>query len=321
MQNLNSIPLSALRAVEAIARSGTLGRAADELGVTAGALSQRLAKAEAALGQTLFIRSSSGLKPTKICAEIAPRLTHAISELSSIVSDIRAPKDNALTVSVAPIFASRWLIWRLNKFNEQNPNISLRIIPSMEVVDLDRSEVDVGIRVGVGSAIGRRAVKLLDQRVFPVCTPEIARTIHTPADILKLPVIRENERLYGWNNWMSDQGMEGQNLQSGPTYADASLCLDAAMTGQGVFMAWETLACDALERGQVASPFKQRSLTGATYWFATSQHSARKQRVKMFKEWLEAELACSIDYWNSSSDENSHFGLQAAECSFRDGSG
>lgn len=180
MENLNAIPLSALRAIEAIARNGTLGLAADELGVTAGALSQRLAKAEAALGQSLFVRTAAGLKPTPIFADVVPRLTHAISELSSIVADIRLPKENTLTVSVAPIFASRWLIWRINKFNQQNPNLSVRIVPSLEVINLDLSEVDVGIRVSQDAAIGRNAVKLLDQRVFPVCAPDLARTIHTP---------------------------------------------------------------------------------------------------------------------------------------------
>ena len=301
MQNLNAIPLSALRTIEAIARAGTLGRAAEELGVTSGALSQRLAKAEAALGQVLFVRTASGLKPTEVCAEIAPRLTRAIADLSSIVSDIREPESNALTVSVAPIFASRWLIWRINRFNEQNPGISLRVVPTVEVEDLDVTGVDIGIRVGQDPAIGADAVKLLDQRVFPVCSPEIADRIHTPADLLALPVVRENEKLYGWKTWLADQGMGAQRLQAGPTYADASLCLDAAMTGQGVFMAWETLACDALERGQVAAPFGHRSPTGASYWFATSQHSARKQSVKKFRKWLEAELACSVKYWNSKS--------------------
>lgn len=118
---------------------------------------------------------------------------------------------------------------------------------------------------------------------------------------MKLPVIRENEKLYGWKSWLSDQGIEGYSLPDGPTYADASLCLDAAMTGQGVFMAWETLACDALERGQVSAPFNLRARTGATYWFATSQRSRRKQNVNRFKDWLEAELACSISLWNSTS--------------------
>ncbi|MCB4378943.1 LysR family transcriptional regulator [Synechococcus sp. MU1644] len=299
MQNLNAIPLSALRAIEAIARTGTLGRAADELGVTAGALSQRLTKAEAALGQPLFIREASGLLPTAICLQVAPRLTRAIQELSLIVSEMRAQEEDTLTISVAPIFASRWLIWRIKRFNQENPSISLRVLPTAEVVDLDHSEVDIGIRVGEDPSIGSGAVKLLDQRVFPVCAPHLAQRLGTLADLRTLPIIRENELLYGWKSWLFGQDVKVDDLQSGPTYADASLCLDAAMTGQGVFMAWETLACDALEQGLVTSPFRRRSPTGAAYWFATSKHSARKSSVGKFKRWLETELHCSINFWSA----------------------
>lgn len=299
MHNLNTIPLSALRAIEVIARTGTLGRAAQELGVTAGALSQRLTKAEAALGRSLFIRTSFGLKPTEICAEIAPRLTRAIGELSDVVTDIRAVDNAVLTVSVAPIFASRWLIWRIHKFNEQNPTIKIRIEPASDVVDLNASEIDVGIRVSEDPAMGKNAIKLLDQRVFPVCSPEIAKGIKSPKDLMALPVIGENDRLYGWEPWLAEHGLSNQSLKQGPTYADASLCLDAVMMGQGVFMAWETLACDALERGQIVSPFQQRSLTGATYWFATSRMSAEKPSVHKFMLWLQNELECSVKHWRS----------------------
>lgn len=297
MRNLNSIPISALRAIEAIIRTGTLANAAEELGVTAGALSQRLTKAEAALGRALFIRTPSGLKPTDVCAAIGPRLTRAINDLSEIVSDIRTVDNTILTVSVAPVFASRWLIWRIRKFNEQNPAINVRIEPTIDVVNLNMSEVDIGIRVSEDPTIGQGAIKLLDQRVFPVCSPELAQRIRTPADLLEMPIIRENDRLYGWDAWLSDKGIPTQVLKSGPTYTDASLCLDAAMTGQGIFMAWETLACDALERGQITSPFNQRSLTCAAYWFATNRKSEGKPSVNKFKTWLQKELESSIEQW------------------------
>jgi DNA-binding transcriptional LysR family regulator len=297
MRNLNSIPLSALRTVEAIARTGTLKRAAAELGVTSGALSQRLAKAEAALGRTMFLRTSSGLKPTETCSAIMPRLSRAIFDLTAVVAEVSASEKTALTVSVAPIFASRWLIWRIRKFNEQNPTISLRLEPRAELVDLNRSDVDVGIRVGAVAAIGEGATKLLEQRVFPVCSPEMAQLIKSPADLYQFPVIRENERLYGWDTWLAEQGLTTAALKPGPTYADGALCLDAAMTGQGLFMAWETLACDALERGQIAAPFRQRSKTGSTYWFATSRFSAHKASVKKFQLWLQDELDCSVRAW------------------------
>lgn len=297
---MNSISLSALRTIEAIARGGTLAQAAKELGVTPGALSQRLAKAEAALGQPMFHRSAAGLKPTEVCAELSPRLTLAFSDLSAIVTDLRDVDSSALTVSVAPIFASRWLIWRIQEFNVQNPKISVRVVPTVEMVDLNTSDVDVGIRVGEDPALGAGAIKLLDQRVFPVCSPEIAIWVKTSEDLTEIPVIRENEGLYGWKPWFADRGMSMPKLTAGPTYADASLCLDAAMTGQGIFMAWETLACDALERGQIASPFTQRSLTGATYWFATSRSSPRKKNIRAFQLWLKDELECSVKHWEQS---------------------
>lgn len=303
MQNLNAIPLSALRAIEAIARTGTMAQAAEELGVTAGALSQRLSKAEAALGHALFIRAPSGLKPTKLCAEVTPRLTRAMGDLSSVVADMRSTQSTSLTVSVAPIFASRWLIWRIRRFHEEHPSVGIQLVPKADIVDLDHSEVDVGIRVGQDPALGIGAVKLLDQRVFPVCSPEVADRIKSPDDLKTIPVIRENEALYGWTPWLASHGLTPQDLKVGPTYADASLCLDAAMTGQGMYMAWETLACDALERGQIAAPFGHRAMTGATYWFAARRHSAKSQSIKAFQSWLQGELARSVAQWRAEGDQ------------------
>ncbi len=299
MQNLNSLSLSTLRTIEVLARHATLRGAADELGVTPGALSQRLAKAESALGQTLFTRSSTGLTPTETCRAIAPRLTATFRDLSNIVADLQESRKNTLTVTVATIFASRWLIWRIKHFTDQNPDISLRLLPANEVVDLDNSEADVGIRVGPGMEEGAHATKLLGKRVFPVCSPTIAAQIQRPADLVAFPVIRENEAYIGWDAWLSDMGLKGTPLQPGPTYPDGSLCLDAAMTGQGIFMAWETLACDALERGLIASPFDRRSDIGSSYWFVTSKRAQGNQAVKRFRSWLITELEASQQQWGS----------------------
>ncbi|WP_424932573.1 LysR substrate-binding domain-containing protein [Amaricoccus macauensis] len=297
MRHLNRIPLSGLRAIEAAGRAGTLARAAEELGVTSGALSQRISKAEALLGRKLFLRTPAGLVPTELCANVLPRLTRAMLELDAIVEDIDATRPCSLVVSVAPIFASRWLIWRIRRFNELWPGISVRIEPGVPLVDLDTSDVDVGIRVGRAPGKGVEAVKLLDQRIFPVCTPELAGTIRTEEDLFELPVIRENEELYGWEEWLAPLGRRPTDLPGGPTYRDASLCLDAAMTGQGLFMAWETLACDALERGRLAAPFARRESTGAAYWFVTGSKARRNPSVMRFRQWLQQEMACSVVNW------------------------
>lgn len=299
MQNLNSVPLPALRTIEAIARTGTLKAAADELGVTPGALSQRLAKAEDALGRTMFVRSSTGLKPNKICLAILPRLSLAMADLNAVVMDLSKTETSVLTISVAPIFASRWLIWRISRFNLENPTISVRLDPRLEIVDLDRSEIDLGIRVGENLLLDENATKLLDQMVFPICSPELANSVQSPRDLLKLPIIRENENFHGWDVWLTEQGLGMPHFSPGPTYSDASLCLDAAMAGQGVFMAWETLACDALERNQIVAPFRQRSKTSQTYWLVANKFSANKASVKKFRSWLQKELESSVKEWRT----------------------
>ncbi|KEP71622.1 LysR family transcriptional regulator [Thioclava dalianensis] len=297
MQNLNRIPPSYLRAIEAIGRCGSLSEAAAELGVTSGAVSQRLAKAEAALGITLFHRAPGGLVPTDLCARVLPGLTQGMEMLSSAVTQIETADRCSLTVSVAPLFASRWLVWRLQKFYELEPAINIRVDPRVSVLDLRRSEIDVGLRVGTSPGSGVIASDMLEQKVFPVCAPELAARITSIDEMLRQPILRENDRMLGWDVWLRAQGRALPTLPPGPTYGDAGMCLDAAMAGQGVFMAWETLACDALARGQLAAPLPGRYSTGQRYWFAINPDSAGKPAVRRFQGWLMDELNRSVAQW------------------------
>lgn len=297
MKALNTVNLSALRAVEAIGRTGSLSAAAAELGVTPGALSQRLAKAEAALGRTLFTRDPGGLTPTDRCAAALPRLTRALQDMAATVEDLRATGSRTLTVSVAPIFASRWLIWRIHRFTAAHPDISVRIEPTTALVDPDASGVDACIRVGRSPGRGVDATRLLEQRVFPVCAPAIGATITTPADLFRHPVIRETEQLFGWDVWLKGRDLSLADIPPGPSYGDASLCLDAAMAGQGVFMGWETLAADQVDGQRLVAPFPERPATGASYWFVTGPHSGRRPALRSFLGWLQKEMAASVAEW------------------------
>jgi DNA-binding transcriptional LysR family regulator len=299
MRNLNALPLSALRVIEAAGRLGTLTAAATELGVTPGALSQRLRKAEEALGRPLFARHPEGLAPTEALAEVLPRLTHHMAGLDDAAGALAGRAGNILTLSVAPLFASRWLIWRLHRFTEAHPEIALRLDPVSRTVDLDAAGVDAGIRVGPGPGTGVEAVKLLDQQVFPVCARAIAERLTTPRDLFRHPVIRETDALAGWAEWLATEGLTPEGLQPGPTYRDGAMCLDAAMMGQGLFMAWETLAADAVARGTLVAPFARRVPTGVAYWFVTTRLGARKSAVRRFRAWLTAEIDASRAEWAS----------------------
>lgn len=290
MRNLARVHLGALRAVEAAGRLGTLRAAAEELGVTVGAVSQQILKCEAELGRTLFERRPRGLVPTDLGAAVLERLSAGFAELSAAVALADRRREDVLTVSVAPVLASKWLVWRLDRFTRARPGIRVRIDAALDLVDPNVSDVDVCIRVGRGGWPGVRAERLIAQLVFPVCAPALAARLCTPADLARVPIVAEPNAMFTWDVWLAPNGLDARILQDGPVYSDAALCFDAAMAGQGVFLAWETLAADALAMGRLVAPFPDRYPTGISYWFVTARDRAPTRAVSAFREWIAAEL-------------------------------
>ncbi|QBY00771.1 LysR family transcriptional regulator [Rhodophyticola sp. CCM32] len=299
MRELNRVHLSGLRAVEAVGRLQGLQPAAAELGVSVGAVSQQVKKTESALGRTLFHRTPAGMQPTAAGAEVLTHLNRGMAELATAIRLAGRGQEDRLVVSVAPIFASRWLVWRLSDFHCRYPDIRIRVEPDVALVNPDEKDVDVCIRVGRGGWPGVGAEKLLDQRIFPVCSAGIATCLTDISDLAHVPVIRENEALYGWDVWLGAQGLSADILGEGPTYADASICLNAAIAGQGVFLAWETLACPALDLGQLVAPFPQRFPSGVHYWLITRQSGLRARAIAQFSAWLKEEMEASVRQWRS----------------------
>jgi LysR family glycine cleavage system transcriptional activator len=293
MPHLNAIPLGSLRAVEVVARNGSLRAAADELGVTPGAVSQQVARAEAALGRALFTRHVTGMSLTEFGAEVAPLLQSGFAQLAEAVRRAAPRRDDSLTISVAPIFASRWLIWELPDFHASAPGIRVRLDSEVGLVDPGRSDVDVSLRVGRGDYPGVRAERLFPHRAMAVCTPDLAARIRSPADLAHVPVIRESRSMFGWDIWLRPLGLTIDNLGDGPVFSDASLCLDAAISGAGVFMAFEVVAHHALRHGQLVALPPGEIETGLAYWLITAENRSPGPALTAFRRWLKARLVAS----------------------------
>jgi DNA-binding transcriptional LysR family regulator len=291
MRNLNRFHLNGLRALEAAGRLGSLRAAAEELGVTIGAVSQQILKAEEQFGRSVFERHPKGLKPTLFGRELLRYLNAGFAEISAGLALADRRREGVLTVSVAPVFASKWLVWRLQRFREQHPDIRIRIDADVALVDPNASDVDVCIRVGRGDWPNVRAERLLDQLVFPVCSPALAERLRHPDDLAHVPIVREPTPMFGWDAWLHPNGLDETILGDGPVFSDASLCLDAAIAGQGVFLGWETLACDALAMGRLCAPFPDRYATGIAYWFVTSRSVPSTRAIAAFRDWLKTELS------------------------------
>jgi DNA-binding transcriptional LysR family regulator len=291
MRNLNLVHLNGLRALEAVGRLGALQAAAEELGVTVGAVSQQVIKAEEQLGRAIFERTARGLRPTAFGAPFLTRLSDGFRQLSEAVATTRRRDDAILTISVAPIFASRWLIHRIDRFTAAHPDIGLRIEATMALVDLARSDVDLAIRVGPGGWPGVSAEFLLPQVVFPVCAPALAERIATPQDLSAQPAVVDGNDAFTWERWLDAAGFDVPAPKARHVFSDASLCLDAALAGQGVLLAYPVLASWALKEGRLVAPFPIRVETGMRYYFVTAPGVPEPRKVTLFKRWLREALA------------------------------
>ena len=291
MDGLNRYPLTALRAVEATGRLGSLAKAAEELRVTVGAVSQHIRKAEAQLGRSVFERTPRGLRATPVGVQMLASLTHGFQEIARAVAAAEARPSTVLTVSVAPVLAAKWLVPRLTRFYAAHPGLQLRIDASSQLVDFEISDVDVGIRVGAGPWPNVRVEKLAGLELFPVCSPPLAAQIRDLEDLRGLPIIRDHGSPGRWPQWLAARGCADLPLPTGPIYSDAALCLEAAIAGQGVAMAWPTLAADALKSDLVRAPFPERVASGEFYWLATSPVRPLSANIRVFARWLRAELA------------------------------
>lgn len=291
MHELNRVHINGLRAIEAAGRLGSLRGAAEELGVTIGAVSQHVIRGERQLGRRVFDRTGHGLVPTEFGRAFLGQLTPAFQMLNAAVGLAGRDSDSVLTISVAPVFASKWLVPRLAAYSRQHPEIQVRLDASVHLVDPDAGDVDLAIRVGDGAWPRVRADFLLSQEVFPVCSPALAAKLRQPRDILTVPIVRDANSTLSWDLWLAPLGMSEGNLADGYSFTDASLALDAAIAGQGALLAWQTLAHDALTAGQLVAPFAERVATGIGYFLVTSAIRREPAKVADFKAWIRAEIA------------------------------
>ncbi len=297
MQNLNLVHLNGLRALESVARLGSLQAAAAELGVTVGAVSQQIIKAEAQLGRPIFARTSRGLVAMEGIGPLVARLKDGFQALSEAVAMGRAADDGLLTVSVAPIFASRFILPRIDRFTARHPDLRLRLDATPQLADFARDNVDIGIRIGRGDWPGVRAEFLLPQTVFPVCAPALAEQIKTPADVLKLPVLLDGQAMFTWEVWLAKAGLPLRRIRPQHVFSEASLCLEAAIAGQGVMLAWRLLALSALKQNCLVVPVPVEAPTGMGYYVVTRAGSRRPHKVEIFEAWLRKELDEAMADW------------------------
>ncbi len=291
MANMNRLPpLAALRAFEAVARLGSVSKAADELHVTHGAVSQQLRVLEDTLGVSLFLRHGKRLSVTEDGRMYALRLRMALADLAEATDDVLAlPREDELVLAVLPSFAAHWLVRRLPGLMRAQPALKLTLRASLEMVDFQVERVDAAIRMGAGGWEGLTQLPLFTDELLAVAAPSFNGGVlpHTPQEILACPLIRSVE---GWGHWLNAAGLPTQTL-NGPMFTDSNLVIEAVRQGQAITLTRRSLAHDLLQSGELVQLGELTAPYATPYWLVWPSRSQGKAKVQMFAEWLEGEIA------------------------------
>jgi LysR family transcriptional regulator, glycine cleavage system transcriptional activator len=256
-------PLIALRVFESAARHLSFRRAAEELFVTPGAVSQQIRLLEDHVGVTLFHREGRRVALTEAGQAALPALRAGFANLTEAARLMRQPlRRSRVTVSVAPSFAAKWLLPRLEHFTEAHPDIDVWVSADMAPVDFAIADVDLAIRYGAGRYENLVSEKLLEEAVLPVCSPVLmeAAPIRTPGDLAHHTLLHDSssdqdDSCPDWSMWLKAQGVAGIDPTRGPRFNQSSLVIEAAVAGRGVALAKRTIAEADLAAGRLIAPF------------------------------------------------------------------
>jgi DNA-binding transcriptional LysR family regulator len=281
---------------EAAARNLSFTKAAEELFITQSAVSRQIKALEDHLGVTLFERRPRALVLTEhgqalyaVAAEVLDRLQAAVDRLRT------DGRTGQLSITTTTGFASLWLIPRLRRFTSLHPEIDVRLSATIDMLNLERSLVDLAIRYCPPEMVPEGATRLFGEGVLPVCARPLLRDRSRP---LKRPHdLRHHTLLHfdypgamrsfmDWGTWLAALGIGELKSAGALHFTQYEQMIQAAVDGQGVALGRQPLVNDLIASGGLVAPFKNAVVGSRAYFLIESPMARGKVPVRQFSAWL-----------------------------------
>lgn len=288
-------PFAAVRAFEAVARRGRLQEAAEELHLSAPALSHQVRALETFLGVKLFTRDAGGLTLTEPGRHYLAAMTSALDRIDAATLEVtEGIATQQLNIHLSHSLAELWLIPRVGDFLASNPDIGVRLVTAPERVDFSAADLHIAFRYSCQPPEEPLAQRLIDEVIMPVASPDFLvdnGPYATPACLL-------DERLIGcdacpeeWRQWFRALGVSADLPAPALVFDTRVHALRAAEAGYGLAMHRRPSGDDGLRDGTLVAPFAEPMATGAAYWLVAPERSAGLAPVKQFLAWAMAACA------------------------------
>lgn len=292
------LPLDLLPAFEAAARHLSFTEAAAELFLSQSAVSRQIQQLEASLGVPLFERRHRALALTEAGRVMQRAAGDSLERLRDAAARVRgASPARRVAITSTPGFASLWLIPRLARFTAAHPQVDVRISATSDILDLERSEIDVAVRfVPSGQGEGPR---LFEEQVQPMCAPSLlrdpARPLRRPQDLARHTLLAVDMQHHGealtadWEPWLQVMGLAEVRMAGTMRFNQYTDAVAAAVAGQGVVIGRLPLLADLVKDGRLVAPLRGRAFSRRGYFVMLAPHAAGNADARNFVDWLRAE--------------------------------
>jgi LysR family glycine cleavage system transcriptional activator len=289
--------LNALRVFDVVTRHLNFRLAAEELGVTQGAVAQQIRGLEAELGVALFDRGARSLVMTEAARGYVGYIRRAFELLAEGTAALR-PEPHHLTISVTPSFAAKWLIPRLTDFNAVHPTIDLRILATDRLANFQNDAVDLAVRLGRPPfGPGLDADLLVKQVVIAVASPALIAKLGKPEagnNLARYPLLHDFHDF--WPSFLervvADKGRRGAAATS-PKHVhfnQTALAIDAAIAGQGLALASRFLVDADIAAGRLVQVLATELHVGVDYYTISPRKPRHPESVAALRHWLKVNV-------------------------------
>jgi LysR family transcriptional regulator, glycine cleavage system transcriptional activator len=282
-------PLNAIKAFEAAARRGSFTRAAEELGVTHGAVSRQIRLLEDWLGTRLFVRTSRNAVPTQIGTDLLAEVGAALDRLAMACQRLqnRAPAAAGLRLSALPTFAMRWLIPRLPEFQRHHPGLELRIVTASTPSEQFVMDVDAVIS-GPTRQSGWVGKRFLGEARLPVLSPDLMEKcpLRVAADLERHTLLHAATLRTAWSRWLSAANVPTLKPAGEQVFEHFYFAIQAALEGLGVIMGPVALISDDLQSGRLVAPIREPVLKTRGYFFYAPEPMSDVPAINAIRNWL-----------------------------------
>jgi LysR family glycine cleavage system transcriptional activator len=287
-------PLNALRAFDAAGRHLNFRAAADEIGVTQGAIAQQVRLLEAHLGLPLFERLPKGLAFTSSGRSYHIRVMTVFEDLRNATAILR-PESSKVLVSVTPTFAAKWLIPNLPEFSAANPEIEMRILATEQMLSFQGDGLDLAVRQAqppFGAAID--AIHLFRQDIIAVSSPQLIERYRLPLDravLSHMPKLHDAHDL--WPQFLKAIKVEDRS-ERGLRLSQTALAIDAALSGQGIALVSKFLVARDLNLGNLVQVMPERLAGDRDFYLLAKMKSKRSPATELVLQWISSKAAPDV---------------------------